>query len=95
MLTRHGIEVVSAKGRGVLRRRSSITWAAKMTRIATPENIDAWISEIGWRRPPTPSVITTSGCGTTIKDYGGMFREDRNYAAKAKRVSAIAKDITE
>ena len=40
-------------------------------------------------------VITTSGCGTTIKDYGVMFREDRDYAAKARRVSAIAKDITE
>jgi glycolate oxidase iron-sulfur subunit len=40
-------------------------------------------------------IITASGCGTTIKDYGFMFREDAVYAEKAARVSAIAKDITE
>jgi glycolate oxidase iron-sulfur subunit len=40
-------------------------------------------------------IITASGCGTTIKDYGFMFREDPDYAEKAARVSAIAKDITE
>jgi glycolate oxidase iron-sulfur subunit len=40
-------------------------------------------------------VITASGCGTTIKDYGFMFRDDPAYATKAKRVSEIAKDITE
>ena len=36
-----------------------------------------------------------SGCGTTIKDYGFMFRDDPAYAEKAARVSAIAKDVTE
>src|SRR3546814_2814789 len=40
-------------------------------------------------------VITTSGCGTTIKDYGFMLRNDPDYAKKAARVSAIAKDISE
>ena len=40
-------------------------------------------------------VITASGCGTTIKDYGFMFRDDPAYAEKAQRVSAIARDITE
>src|SRR6185312_6778143 len=40
-------------------------------------------------------VITASGCGTTIKDYGYMLRNDAAYAAKAARVSALAKDITE
>ncbi|MCA0434636.1 MAG: glycolate oxidase subunit GlcF [Proteobacteria bacterium] len=40
-------------------------------------------------------IITASGCGTTIKDYGHMFRNDPAYAAKAAAVSAKAKDITE
>src|SRR5690606_3812001 len=40
-------------------------------------------------------IITTSGCGTTVKDYGFMFRNDAAYADKAARVSALAKDITE
>ncbi|MFO1184374.1 MAG: glycolate oxidase subunit GlcF [Bauldia sp.] len=40
-------------------------------------------------------VITTSGCGTTLKDYGFMLRADPDYAAKAARVSAMAKDVSE
>jgi glycolate oxidase iron-sulfur subunit len=40
-------------------------------------------------------VITASGCGTTIKDYGHMFRDDPAYADKARRVSEMAKDVTE
>ena len=40
-------------------------------------------------------VITASGCGTTIKDYGHMFRDDPAYAEKAKAVSIQACDITE
>jgi glycolate oxidase iron-sulfur subunit len=40
-------------------------------------------------------VITASGCGTTIKDYGYMLRNDPAYGAKAARVSALAKDISE
>jgi glycolate oxidase iron-sulfur subunit len=40
-------------------------------------------------------VITASGCGTTIKDYGHMLRLDAQYTDKAKAISAKAKDISE
>ncbi len=40
-------------------------------------------------------IITASGCGTTIKDYGFMLRVDPAYAEKAREVSALTKDITE
>ncbi|WP_373503955.1 glycolate oxidase subunit GlcF [Aestuariivirga sp.] len=40
-------------------------------------------------------VITASGCGTTIKDYGHMLRLDPAYAEKAHAISAKAKDVTE
>ena len=40
-------------------------------------------------------IITASGCGTTIKDYGHMLRLDPAYAEKAAAVSAKAKDVTE
>jgi len=39
--------------------------------------------------------VTTSGCGTTIKDYGYMLREDKAYSVKAARISALAKDVSE
>src|SRR6185312_7790574 len=40
-------------------------------------------------------LVTASGCGTVIKDYGYMLREDREYAQSAAQISALAKDITE
>jgi glycolate oxidase iron-sulfur subunit len=40
-------------------------------------------------------IITASGCGTTIKDYGHMLRLDPQYAEKAEAISAKAKDVTE
>ena len=40
-------------------------------------------------------IITASGCGTTIKDYGHMLRLDPAYAEKARAISAKAKDVTE
>jgi glycolate oxidase iron-sulfur subunit len=40
-------------------------------------------------------LVTTSGCGTVVKDYGFMLREDRDFAAAAAKISALARDITE
>jgi glycolate oxidase iron-sulfur subunit len=57
-------------------------------------NIDAWTRLID-NGGLDAILITASGCGTTIKDYGFMLRLDPAYAEKAARVSALAKDITE
>lgn len=39
--------------------------------------------------------MTASGCGVHVKDYGHLLRDDRAYAEKARRVSALTKDISE
>jgi glycolate oxidase iron-sulfur subunit len=57
-------------------------------------NIDAWTREMDGEGLDA-ILITTSGCGTTIKDYGFMLRTDPAYAEKAARVSAIARDVSE
>ena len=57
-------------------------------------NIDAWTREIE-DGGLDAIVVTASGCGTTIKDYGYMLRNDPAYAEKAARVSALAQDISE
>jgi glycolate oxidase iron-sulfur subunit len=61
---------------------------------AARRNVDAWTREIEGRGLDA-ILITASGCGTTIKDYGFMLRADPAYAAKAARVSGLAKDISE
>jgi glycolate oxidase iron-sulfur subunit len=57
-------------------------------------NVDAWTREIE-ARGLDAILVTLSGCGTTVKDYGFMLRSDTAYAAKAARVSALAKDVSE
>ncbi|GFE83436.1 glycolate oxidase iron-sulfur subunit [Steroidobacter agaridevorans] len=61
---------------------------------AARRNVDAWIREIE-DGGLDAIIITASGCGTTIKNYGFMLREDVAYADKAARVSALAKDVCE
>ncbi len=57
-------------------------------------NIDAWTRELDGQGLDA-ILITVSGCGTTVKDYGFMLRTDPAYAAKAARISALTKDISE
>ncbi|WP_423606793.1 glycolate oxidase subunit GlcF [Sphingomonas sp. MS122] len=61
---------------------------------AARRNVDAWTREIEGEGLAA-IVVTASGCGTTIKDYGFMLRNDAAYADKAARVSALARDISE
>ena len=94
MLTRHGIEVVLADGEQCC---GSLTHHLGQDDVALKSaraNIDVWVREADRDRLDA-ILVTTSGCGTTIKDYGYLLREDKAYAAKAARVSALAKDISE
>jgi glycolate oxidase iron-sulfur subunit len=94
LLTRHGIEVVLASDErccGALTHHMGDDHDA-LSRAR--HNIDVWLGEAE-RGDLDAILITTSGCGTVIKDYGYMLRQDRAYAEKAARVSALAKDVTE
>jgi len=61
---------------------------------AARHNVDAWSRQIE-QGGLDAILITASGCGTTIKDYGFMLRDDPAYAGRAARISALAKDISE
>jgi glycolate oxidase iron-sulfur subunit len=56
-------------------------------------NIDAWWPAI--ESGAEAIVVTASGCGAMLKDYGHLLRNDPRYAAKAARVSALSRDISE
>jgi len=56
-------------------------------------NIDAWWPYI--EQGVEAIVITASGCGTVVKDYAELLKYDARYADKAKKVSALAKDISQ
>ena len=94
LLTRLGAEVVVAKGVGCCGALEHHMGETESSHALAAANVAAWTAEIdgaGLDR----IVINTSGCGTTVKDYGHMFRNDAGLAADAARVSAIARDVSE
>jgi glycolate oxidase iron-sulfur subunit len=94
LLNRHGVEVVIAPGAGCCGALTHHMGKEKQALADARANIDAWTAELEGEELDAV-VINASGCGTTVKDYGFMLREDPAYAEKAARVSALAKDITE
>lgn len=94
LLTRHGVEVVVAKGSGCCGALTHHMGMTDESHGTAAKNIRAWANEIAGEGLDH-IVINTSGCGTTVKDYGFMFRNDPEYAEAAAKISAIARDISE
>ncbi|MDA7964334.1 glycolate oxidase subunit GlcF [Ruegeria sp.] len=93
LLTRLGCEVVVAEGAGCCGALTHHMGKTRESHAAAATNIRAWTREMDGDGLDA-IVINTSGCGTTVKDYGHMFRNDP-LAADAARVSAMAMDISE
>jgi len=94
LLTRHGCEVVVASGAGCCGALVHHLGEEEPALDFARANIDAWQRVIG-AGGLDAIVINASGCGTQIKDYGFMLRGDETYAQPAKRISALARDVTE
>jgi glycolate oxidase iron-sulfur subunit len=94
LLTRHGCEVVVAAASGCCGALVHHLGQEEPALAFAKANIDAWERERE-ARGLDAIVVNASGCGTMVKDYGFMLREDPAYAAKAARISALARDISE
>ncbi len=93
ILRRHGCEVVIARGMGCCGALTHHMGKTDESHASAARNIRAWMRE--YRAEGLDAiVINTSGCGTTVKDYGFMFRDDP-LAEDAAKVSELACDISE
>jgi glycolate oxidase iron-sulfur subunit len=93
LLTRHGCEVVVAKGAGCCGALTHHMGKTASSHGFARANIEAWMRE--QREAGLDAVvINTSGCGTTVKDYGHIFRTEP-LAQDAAAVSAMTKDVSE
>lgn len=93
LLSRAGFDVEFARGEGCC---GALTWHLGRTDdglASARRNIDAWRKEMA--RGLDAIVVTASGCGTMVKDYGFMLRDDPDYAQDAAKVSALACDVVE
>jgi glycolate oxidase iron-sulfur subunit len=94
LLNRLGIEVVVSPGEVCCGSLVHHMGREEQAHAAARQNVDVWMREVE-NGGLDAIIITASGCGTTIKDYGYMLRDDPAYAQKAATVSALASDITE
>ena len=94
VLNRVGFDVVIAKGAGccgaLVHHMGREAEAAERAKA----NIGAWLREIDGEGLDAV-IINASGCGTTVKDYGFMLRQDPDWAEAAERISAMTVDIAE
>ncbi|MEO0669345.1 MAG: glycolate oxidase subunit GlcF [Pseudomonadota bacterium] len=93
LLTRLGCEVVVADGAGCCGALTHHMGKTAESHGTAAKNIRAWTAEMDGEGLDA-IVINTSGCGTTVKDYGHMFRTT-DLAADAARVADIAMDVSE
>ena len=94
LLNRHGIEVVVSKGVDCCGSINHHLGKNDLANQIFKKNISIWYDE--YLNNGLDAIISnTSGCGTTLKDYGFIFRSDDNFRKKAKKISELTKDITE
>ncbi len=94
VLARSGVDVEVAPGAGccgaLVHHMGREQAAVEMAKA----NIDAWLRVMD-KGPVDAVIVNASGCGTTVKDYGHLLARDVDYAAKAKRISDLTRDVTE
>lgn len=94
LLNHLGVEVVLPQGEGCCGSLTLHMGREEEAKASARRNVGVW------RRVLTSGgldaiIVTTSGCGTTIKDYGHLLKDDPAFAEDAAQISALAKDITE
>ena len=94
LLNRHGIEVSVPKGIDCCGSLNHHLGKAELAKETYKKNISIWYEE--YLKNGLDAIISnTSGCGTTLKDYGFIFRSDNELKKKAKKISELTKDIAE
>ena len=93
VLDRLGITLLVAPNAGCCGAVSLHLGAPDEAHTYVKRNIDAWWPHV--EQGAETIVITASGCGTMVKDYGYLLAHDPAYADKARRISALTKDIGE
>tara|TARA_B100000945_G_scaffold321266_1_gene334836 strand:+ start:3222 stop:4523 length:1302 start_codon:yes stop_codon:yes gene_type:complete len=94
VLTRHGVEVVTMPEIDCCGSLNHHLGKEELAKETFKKNINMWYDE--YLKNGLDAIISnTSGCGTTLKDYGFIFRDDSELKKKSKKISELTKDITE
>lgn len=96
ILNRHGVEVIVLKEITCCGSLNHHLGKEDLAHKSFVNNINFWF-KCYEEKNLDAILVTTSGCGTTLKDYGHIFRDDpdKDLRKKAKIISSLAKDVTE
>jgi len=94
LLNRHGIAVVVSKGVGCCGALEQHLGKAEAAKRHAARNVDVWAREIE-EQGLDAIIVNASGCGTQVKDYGHLLRDDPIRSKNATSVAALARDISE
>ncbi|MEG6508700.1 glycolate oxidase subunit GlcF [Methyloligella sp. 2.7D] len=94
LLERHRIEVVPITDQACCGALDHHLGKEEQALQLARHNIDAWSAEMR-KKPLDAILVTASGCGTMVKDYGALLSRDRGYADRAAAISSITYDISE
>ena len=95
LLTRHGCEVVVPRGQGCCGALVHHMGLENDSHDAAQKNIAAWEKIAAEKGGLDAIVINASGCGTTVKDYGWMLRNNPDWSDRSAKIAALAKDVVE
>ena len=94
LLNRHGVEVVVPKKIRCCGSLNHHLGKADLAHQDFINNINVWYDE--YIKGNLDAILSnTSGCGTTLKDYGFIFRDNKELKKKAKKISELTKDVSE
>ena len=94
LLNRHDVEVIVMPEINCCGSLDHHLGKEKAAHELFKKNINLWYDEY-LKNGLNAIISNTSGCGTTLKDYGFIFRGDKEMKKKAKKISELTKDITE
>lgn len=94
LLARRGVDVVVSAGAGCCGALQHHMGKEQDALRFVKANVDAWTKEMA-KGSVDAIVINASGCGTTVKDYGHMLKDDPEYAQRAAKISGLTVDVSE
>lgn len=90
VLARNGFEVVAPAGQGCCGALHAHNGDLPTARALARRNVDAFLAaDVG------TIALNSAGCGAAMKEYGELLSDDAEYAAKAERLSALVRDVSE
>jgi glycolate oxidase iron-sulfur subunit len=94
LLARRGVDVIVSHGAGCCGALVNHIGREVEAKRQARQNVDVWSKEME-KGDLDAIIINASGCGTMVKDYGHLLKDEGAYAERAAKISALTKDISE